>query len=114
MALGAVIGQTGEIVATMAAFSASWGHYRGTIHHYPGTTTHGRGGFFIHGGRKFGSKGCIDLAGFMDNFVRRLNDLVPPKVLNIPQRVVLQAICYIPLKVKYSSARADMPPWFNT
>ncbi|HKU98725.1 MAG TPA: tlde1 domain-containing protein [Vineibacter sp.] len=96
------------------AFSAGWGHYRITIRHYPNTATHGRGGFFVHGGSKFGSKGCIDLAGFMDTFVRRLNELVPAKVLNVPQRVVVKPTCYVPLVVKYSSPRADMPPWFNT
>jgi hypothetical protein len=91
----------------------SWGFYRITIHRYAGTNTHGRGGFFIHGGDKFGSKGCIDLAGFMGHFVRRLNELVPTRVVQVPQRVELKSTCYIPLTVKYPSQRVDMPPWFN-
>ena len=91
----------------------SWGHHRISIHKYPGTNTHGRGGFFIHGGDKFGSKGCIDLAGFMGHFVRRLNELVPTRVVQVPQRVELKPTCYIPLTVKYPSQRVDMPPWFN-
>lgn len=91
----------------------SWGTYRLTIHQYPGTTTYGRGGFFIHGGIRFGSKGCIDLAGFMNNFVRRLNELLPARVVELPQRVVLKPVCFIPLTVTYPSKSVDMPPWFN-
>jgi hypothetical protein len=102
-----------ELGSPRLASAESWGKYRITIHQYPNTNAYGRGGFFIHGGIKFGSKGCIDLAGFMDHFVRRLNDLLPPRVLDVPQRVVLKPTCYIPLTIKYGSPRVDMPPWFN-
>lgn len=102
-----------ELGSPRFASQESWGNYRITIHQYPGTITYGRGGFFIHGGAKFGSKGCIDLAGFMDNFVRKLNDLLPPMVMDVPQRVVLKPTCFVPLTVKYGSARVPMPPWFN-
>ena len=30
--------------------AGAWGDYRLTLHVMPGTVTHGRGGFFIHGG----------------------------------------------------------------
>ncbi|CAN5233771.1 hypothetical protein BH10PSE15_BH10PSE15_14240 [soil metagenome] len=51
---------------------ASWGNHRVTIHPFTTTETFGRGGFFIHGGDTPGSKGCIDLVGIMDRFVRDL------------------------------------------
>lgn len=50
----------------------AWGDYRLTIHPYPTTDTGGRGGFFIHGGKTYGSAGCIDLAKGMDAFVADL------------------------------------------
>jgi len=102
-----------QLATPRMASPDSWGNYRITIHPFPDTATSGRGGFFIHGGIKFGSKGCIDLAGFMNNFVRRLNQLLPPMQLNVPQPVVLKPTCYIPLTVKYGTTRVPMPPWFN-
>ena len=102
-----------ELGTPKYASAESWGTYRLTIHKYPSTITYNRGGFFIHGGSKFGSKGCIDLAGFMNNFVRRLNELLPERVVQLPQRVVLKPSCYIPLTVTYPSTSVDMPPWFN-
>jgi len=103
-----------ELRSPLIGSRESWGNYRITIHQFPTTITYGRGGFFIHGGSKFGSKGCIDLAGFMDQFVRKINDLLPPRVLDVPQRVVLQPTCYIPLTIKYAAVRVPMPPWYNT
>jgi len=38
-----------------------WGHYRVPLHPAPGTNTFGRDGFFLHGGRIWGSAGCIDV-----------------------------------------------------
>lgn len=69
---------------------SAWGNFRLTIHPYPGTATHGRGGFFIHGGTVPGSAGCIDLTMQMDNFVEQL-------------RKELEGVseCYIPLTVRY-------------
>ena len=102
----------------------AWGNYRITIHH---SKPMQRGGFFIHGGKKFGSKGCIDLAGFMDNFVGRLRELLPTRRRIPPYggggpgseyqrgagRLEFSEVCHIPLNVRYSSQSADMPPWFN-
>ncbi len=48
-----------------------WGDYRITLHGMPATITHGRGGFFIHGGTTPGSAGCIDLMHAMGRFVAR-------------------------------------------
>lgn len=50
----------------------AWGKYRITIHPFSTTVTHGRGGFFIHGGTVAGSAGCIDLTTYIEDFV---NDL---------------------------------------
>lgn len=69
---------------------SAWGNYRIAVHPFPSTETYGRGGFFIHGGIRPGSAGCIDLTGYMDAFVQALNEEMkgrPP--------------CYIPLSVRY-------------
>lgn len=79
----------------------SYGNYRITIHPFVDTQTYGskgpatglfipRGGFFIHGGAKRGSKGCIDLTGNMDKFYEDLKRLIGKS----PQ-------CQIHLLVKY-------------
>ncbi len=58
--------------------TAPWGDYRITLHVMPATVTHGRGGFFIHGGSTAGSAGCIDLTHAMGGFVDRLKALIGP------------------------------------
>jgi hypothetical protein len=68
----------------------AWGNYRITLRVYPGTVTHGRGGFFIHGGTTAGSAGCIDLTTYMDRFVQDMR-----------ARVGRSNNCYIPVKVEY-------------
>ncbi|WP_205287716.1 tlde1 domain-containing protein [Luteibacter yeojuensis] len=55
---------------------SAWGNHRLTIHPFPETETHGRGGFFIHGGTTPGSAGCIDLWGHMDRFAKDLKEKV--------------------------------------
>lgn len=67
-----------------------WGDYRVTLHVMPATTTHGRGGFFIHGGSTAGSAGCIDLTQSMNRFVVRLKELLGPS-----------PSCYVPVTVRY-------------
>ncbi|NML15945.1 DUF2778 domain-containing protein [Azohydromonas sp. G-1-1-14] len=71
---------------------SAWGNFRLTIHPYPGTQTHGRGGFFIHGGSVPGSAGCIDLTLGIDKFVKQLRT----ELEGLPE-------CYIPLSVRYPS-----------
>jgi hypothetical protein len=44
-----------------------------TIHPFTTTVTHGRGGFFIHGGKNPGSIGCIDLTSNITKFVKDLD-----------------------------------------
>ncbi len=69
----------------------AWGNYRIAIHPYPAAKTYGRGGFFIHGGKFFGSAGCIDLASNMNKFIEDLHKALPGG-----------KNCYIPLSVKYN------------
>jgi len=65
--------------------SNSW-----SLHPEPGTETYRRGGFFIHGGGRWGSKGCIDL----ENGDSQLHHLF--------KGICNAECCYIPLSVKYS------------
>lgn len=76
------------------ASSSAWGNYRITLHPNPSTETHGRGGFFIHGGDTLGSAGCIDLAASMDAFIKRLR-----------ARLGTSRVCHIPVTVTYPSSR---------
>lgn len=69
---------------------AAWGNFRISIHPYPATNTHCRGGFFIHGGQIAGSAGCIDLTEHMDRFVKELTK----ELEGLPK-------CHIPLTVRY-------------
>lgn len=39
----------------------AWGAHSWSLHPPAGTNTYGRSGFFIHGGQRWGSKGCIDV-----------------------------------------------------
>jgi hypothetical protein len=68
----------------------AWGDYRITIHPYPDTKTHKRGGFFIHGGKTPGSAGCVDLTKNIDRFVDDLKAAVGEN-----------ANCFVPLEVRY-------------
>ncbi|WP_279612141.1 tlde1 domain-containing protein [Burkholderia latens] len=72
------------------ASRAAWGDHRLTIHVMPGTSTFGRGGFFIHGGTHAGSAGCINLHAGMENFVREIEDATK----GAPE-------CRVPLTVQY-------------
>jgi hypothetical protein len=67
-------------------FLGDWGDWRVPIHPNSGTQIFGRSDFLLHGGRKPGSKGCIDVGGGVfgnDATNRLLNDL-----LNDPDHVV--------------------------
>jgi hypothetical protein len=65
----------------------SWGDYRLTIHPHTTTVTYKRGGFFIHGGKSFGSIGCIDLANGINKFVADIRKLVAKRECQIPLTV---------------------------
>ena len=64
----------------------SWGNNRWWVNAEGGTETYGRGGFTIHGGKKYGSAGCIDLCENLGGFTTKFmnNDLGNNKVyLNV-------------------------------
>lgn len=69
---------------------AAWGDFWITIHPFPSTETHQRGGFFIHGGSTRGSAGCIDLTVRMKHFANALAEELKGR-----------QGCYIPLTVRY-------------
>lgn len=80
---------------------ASFGNHSIKIHPFDNTNTFGslgrsrrfyieRGGFYIHGGKKPGSIGCIDLTGEMDRFYQ-----------DLMQAVKQNPKCHIQLMVKY-------------
>ena len=46
---------------SLRSVTGDWGHYRAPLHPAPGTDTHGRDNFFLHGGSTPGSAGCIDI-----------------------------------------------------
>jgi hypothetical protein len=53
-------GYIGDILRN---FRGDWGDWRVPAHPNQGTDTHGRGGFYVHGGTLPGSAGCIDVGG---------------------------------------------------
>jgi RHS repeat-associated protein len=71
-------------------FLGDWGDWRAPIHANPGTQTFGRGGFLLHGGRKAGSKGCVDVGGGVfgnENTNRLLKDLLNDPDHRVPLTV---------------------------
>jgi Protein of unknown function (DUF2778) len=86
----------------------AWGDYRITIHVTPGTVTHSRGGFFIHGGKTFGSAGCIDLSYAIGSFAAELRRIAPATPGSGCQPAIPND-CYIPLTVKYSATSLADP-----
>ena len=53
---------------------ASWGEDLVKIKPKSWTNTHGRDGFNLHGGKEFGSAGCVDLSKGSSDFMRYLDD----------------------------------------
>jgi hypothetical protein len=94
------------------AFRRSWGSFRITIHPRPDTVTHGRGGFFIHGGAVFGSAGCIDLSWGMNLFVAQLREELPTERApggGWTGGWIFSTSCHIPLIVKYATVQIGYP-----
>ena len=80
-------GRFGDILRNL---TGDWGDWRVPINPSPGTETYGRSGFFLHGGRKPGTSGCIDIGGgiFGDaNTDRLLKDLINDPDKKIPLTV---------------------------
>jgi len=76
-----VAGETKNWKSAYRNIFADWGHFRVPLEPQPQTKTYGRKGFYLHGGRTVGSKGCIDV-GKSDLFIYFLfkNHLGPVKV----------------------------------
>lgn len=60
--------------------SGDWGDWRARIYPYPSTKREGRTGFYLHGGRIDGSRGCIQFKGTVPPWYwgndKLLNDLL--------------------------------------
>ena len=69
-AIGAATGILGVNRGTWKGSLPAWGMRRIWLKPDSDTNTYGRDGFTIHGGFSKGSAGCIDLASYMDNFVK--------------------------------------------
>jgi hypothetical protein len=52
-----------------------WGDWRVRIYPLPGTERFGRTGFYLHGGWRGGSAGCIDIGGYFWGNNKLLKDL---------------------------------------
>ncbi len=79
-----------DYVRNLGGYS-DWGDWRITIHPDSKTDTHGRKGFFIHGGQRPGSKGCIDVGGGMygnEQTDRLKKDIIKSKQQNIKLTVI--------------------------
>jgi hypothetical protein len=84
-----------------------WGDSRLTIHPRTATITYQRGGFFIHGGKVFGSSGCIDLAYGMKSFRKKMEALAPPVSSGFLSS--RPNTCTIPLTVSYAATSVGDP-----
>lgn len=73
---------------------SAWGDYSWSLHAEPETQTYGRSGFFIHGGNRWGSAGCIDL----ESGDSKLHDLF--------KGIGNSECCFIPVTVKYDVQQA--------
>jgi RHS repeat-associated protein len=65
-----------EFFTPHAEGGGDWGDWRDRIYPYPGTQRFGRSGFYLHGGYRDGSAGCIDFGGGPFGNDRLLNDLL--------------------------------------
>jgi hypothetical protein len=83
-----------------------WGVARITIHPRPATETYSRGGFFIHGGKVWGSAGCIDLTYGMQSFADKLQRIIGYPNTEVPAET---DPCTIPLTVKYATTSVGDP-----
>ena len=70
----------------------AWGSYSVPLHAETGTETYGRSGFFIHGGSRFGSAGCIDIRNSDSEFDALLEQAYKESC----------KCCFIPVQVQYT------------
>lgn len=60
-----------------------WGNYRVPLHPDAGTDTFGRSNFFLHGGTKPGSAGCIDIGQRDKELFPKLQNLTDPVPVHV-------------------------------
>ena len=93
-ALSTVGGITGKIfkypLGKWPGGKVAWGKNRVWLTPDQQTNTYGRNNFSIHGGNFYGSSGCIDLTGNMDEFAQRLRRYHK----DIPLRVKYRKKCW--------------------
>ena len=80
-----------KMKATHITSPGGWGLFSWSLHPSKDTDTRGRSGFFIHGGRVFGSKGCIDLRDheiLFRNYLQAENIKKIYVAVNYPQEVI--------------------------
>jgi hypothetical protein len=63
--------------------AGDWGDYRVRLYPVEGTDTHGRTNFFLHGGEKPGSAGCIDIGNADRHFFPLLMKLKGPIYIKV-------------------------------
>ena len=77
-------GMVGDVLRNMLG---NWGDWRVSLTPVHGTDTHGRSGFFLHGGSHRGSAGCVNVGGGIwgdANTDRLLNDLLQDPTGKVP------------------------------
>ena len=82
----AELSDPGVIHDVLRQFRGDWGDWRAPAHPLPNTNTHGRSGFFLHGGSLDGSLGCIDFGG--GRFGNTLTDQLRKDILSDPDGVI--------------------------
>jgi hypothetical protein len=67
----------------LRSWTGDWGNFRVNVTPMPGTETHGRSGFFVHGGDAPGSAGCIDVGDQDTVLFPQLRNLEGPVRLRV-------------------------------
>lgn len=70
--------------------NGDWGDWFVPLHPLPGTNTFGRSGFYIHGGMREGSAGCIDIGGLL--FGNKETTFVEDIIIKTKKPILLRVI----------------------
>ncbi len=82
-ALAQRCGFSGIPLGSWPGGTPSWGEERIWLEPDPKTNTLKRKNLTIHGGREFGSRGCIDLTNMMSEFVKKFKEYGKDIRLNV-------------------------------
>ena len=83
-----------------------WGNYSWELKPKLGTITHGRGGFFIHGGWYWGSAGCIDIKEMDKAFNNHMERIIKE---NKSMCLITVSVCYL----KEEIIKTEESSWFG-